>query len=143
MSGLSGFSEEEVARAIFEGTDTSLATGDIYVSLHTADEGNSPTGENEIDSDTTNYSRVAVPAADWDVEPEGPTEVTNNAEISFGDPDSTWGDITHFCIWTEDEGVEGEEPYVATTELDTAQTGVDENTDEVRFDVGALTANIE
>ena len=140
MSGISGFTEQEVWNAIFKDTAPSLDTGEIYVSLHTADEGNNPDGTEEVDA--ASYDRVAVPAADWEVTGDGPTVAENTAEINFGDPQEEWGNVTHFAIWTEDEGVEGEEPLSSTQELDVAQD-IDANTDEVRFDPNDLQATID
>ena len=140
MTDLSGFTEQEVWNAIFNDTEPSLNTGDIYVSLHTADEGNNPDATAEVDA--ASYNRVAGPAADWEVTGDGPTVATNNAEINFGDPQENWGNVTHFAIWTEDEGVAGEEPLSSTVALDVEQS-IDENTDEVRFDPNDLTANLD
>lgn len=140
MSDLSAFSESEVWNAIFKSTAASLDTGDVYVSLHTADEGNAPDGSNEVSE--SSYSRVAVPTTNWDVTGNGPITAENNSEINFGDPTGNWGTVSHFALWTEDQGVSGEEALTATVALDSSEA-IDSNTDEVRFDPTDLTAQLD
>jgi len=140
MTDLSGFTEQEVINAIFKDTAPSLDTGDIYVSLHNADEGNNPDGSEEVDA--ASYDRAQVAPDDWEVTGDGPTVAENTAEINFGDPEEDWGEVTHFAIWTEDAGVTGEEPLSSTVELDVAQE-INSNTDDVTFEAGSLTAELD
>lgn len=142
MADLSDYSENETLEWMFKDNSPS-SHGNVYVSLHTADEGDSPDGSNEVDSGTTNYSRVQTEPGEWDISSSNDaTEVENNTEVVFGDPDSEWGEVTHFTIWTEDEGVTGEEPLTATIELDESKT-IDAEDDEVRFNSGALNFQLD
>lgn len=140
MTDFSGFTEEQIARAIFKDEVADIQEETVYVSLHNADEGNNPDGTEEIDN--SDYDRVAVSTADWDVTGDGPTVVSNNAEISFGNPESDWGTATHFAIWTEDQGVTGEEPITSTVALDEEKT-IDGTIDKVSYEEDSLTAEID
>lgn len=113
MSKTNAF-ETDILELIFENTDItnigdagglrgSVSAGSLYVSLHTADPGE--TGNQTTNEATyTSYARVAVArtTAAWTV---SGNQVTNDSTISF--PQATGGSntITHFGIGTDSTGV--------------------------------------
>ena len=136
---MSTYLEELVQDWWSKSEDMPSAPSNVYVSLHTADEGNQPDGSNEIDSSSASYSRVSTSPADWNVSGSGPTTVSNANAINFGDPTESWGTVSHFAIW--DASTAGN-PLLATVALDSSKS-IDSSTDEVRFDSGALTADLD
>lgn len=88
MSGLTADAESDtISQIVFGGS------GDLFLALHTADPGNDPDGTTEVDD--ANYDRVQVQEADFTESGDGPTELTNDTEISFEPFDDDVGDITH------------------------------------------------
>lgn len=83
----------------------STGAGSLYVSLHTADPGE--TGS-QTTSETayTSYARVAVArnSGGWTISGTAPTQVANTAAVSF--PTCTGGTstITHFAVGTASSG---------------------------------------
>ena len=133
MSDFTDYIEEQIIDWTFGGSDMPAAHANVYVSLHTADPTNS--GEaNEVDSGTTNYSRAETTAnGDWT---RTGNQAENAAEIGFGVADGSWGTITHFSIWDAESAGNA----LMSGELDQSKT-VEEN-DEIRFDAGNLTAEV-
>ena len=84
MVGLTGWGEGMVL--------TPLGTG-AYVSLHTADPGN--TGANEVSGGA--YARQSVAFAQ--LSGPNPTVDANSAIVTFAAATAPWGTITHFGVW--------------------------------------------
>jgi hypothetical protein len=78
------------------GLQNSAAAGDIFVSLHTADPGETGT-QTTSEATYTGYARVAVPrsGAGWTV---SGSNVSNAAVVTFGLDTSGTNVITHFGI---------------------------------------------
>lgn len=76
--------------------------GNLYISLHTADPGESGTQETS-EATYTNYARVAVPkdATGWTV---SGNQVSNAALIQFAQCGVTGNTITHVVIGTSSTG---------------------------------------
>ena len=88
MSGLTADAESDtISQIVFGGS------GDLFLALHTADPGNDPDGTTEVDD--ANYDRLQVQEADFTESGDGPTQLTNDSEISFDPFDADVGDITH------------------------------------------------
>jgi len=137
MTDFSGYSEQEIIEHIFKNTSIFTSPSNIYVSLHTADEGENPDGTNEVAA--ADYSRASTAPADWTVGgTDGPTTVDNANAISFGDPTNNWGTITHVALW---DASTGGNPFTVTIALNSSKT-VDADTDELRFDAGDLSFDL-
>lgn len=116
-----------------------IASGGVYVSLHTADEGNEPDGTNEVSA--ADYSREFVAASDITISGSAPTTLTNDLDISWGETQNDWGSVTHGALWNDTIGATGEEPYTATVTLGnggSAPAGI-----EVKILANDLTFNID
>jgi hypothetical protein len=138
MTDFSGYSEDEILEHIFKNTSIFSSPSNVYVSLHTADEGENPDGSNEVGA--ADYSRVSTAPADWTVDAnDGPSTVDNANVISFGDPQNNWGTITHVAIWYASTGGN---PLTATFALNSSKT-VDADTDEFTFEVGDLNFELD
>lgn len=138
MTDFSGYLEDQIANWFFKNTSFDASNANIYVSLHTADEGDNPDGSNEVGA--ADYARASTAPADWTVGGgDGPTTVDNANVISFGDPQNNWGTITHVAIW--DASSSGN-PLTATIQLNNSKT-VDADTDELTFEAGDLTFNVD
>lgn len=92
-----------------------IAAGGVYVSLHTADEGNEPDGSNEVGA--ADYSRVQLAEADIGISGSAPTTMANNVSIDWGTTSNDWGTITHAALWTGAQGTTGVAPETATIAL--------------------------
>ena len=87
------------------GVRGSTGAGSLYVSLHTADPGE--TGKQNTNETTyTGYARVAVArsGAGWTVSGTAPTQVANAATITFGTSTVGTPTITHFGVGYESAG---------------------------------------
>lgn len=84
MAGLSGAGETVVLNALLAAR---------FVSLHTSDPGN--TGTAEVAGDT--YIRQAGTFVNSG---NNPTVAANNAPIQFPTAGASWGNITHFGLWS-------------------------------------------
>jgi len=136
MTDFSGYSENEIAEWLFKNTDMPVSPSNVYVSLHTADEGENPDGTNEVSA--ADYDRASTAPADWTIGgTDGPTVAENANNISFGDPTNNWGTITHFALW---DASTGGNPLIKTVQLGSSKT-VDADTDELFFSAGDLTAS--
>ena len=94
----SNYMEEQILGAIFRGT-TFPVIGTQFISLHTADPGE--TGTSEVTAG--DYARIAVVSttAQWTdpaTAPQG--EVENINDIVFAAATSTWGTITHIGLFS-------------------------------------------
>lgn len=139
MTDFSGYSEQEILEHIFKNTSIFTSPTNVYVSLHTADEGENPDGSNEVDSGTTNYTRAETAPADWSIGGgDGPTTLQNDNTISFGDPDSNWGTVTHIAIW---DAQSAGNPLTVTASLNSSKE-VTTDTDELQFAAGNLTFDL-
>ena len=107
---------------------TPLTTG-CYVSLHTADPGD--TGLNEVPLAGTGYGRQG-PAA-FANSGNNPTVAANTAIITYAAATAAWGTITHFGTW--DALSAGN--FRGSGALATAKAV--NNGDTARFTAGALT----
>lgn len=118
MAGLSSNGESAILSALLSAR---------YISLHTADPGN--TGASEVSGGS--YARVGpvtfVNAGN------NPTVASNNALVQFPVATGAWGTITHFGIWSAASGG----TFYGSGALSVAKTiGV---SDVGRFETGALT----
>lgn len=139
MSDLTDYAEEQFMQWAFHGSDMDNAPSTLYIALHDADPGETPDGTNEIDA--SDYDRESVTADDteWDQGTDGDATTMENAnEISFGTATSDWGTVSHFSIWDGDADSDNAIWY---GNLDSSKT-VEEN-DEIRFQAGDLTAQID
>ncbi len=121
------------------GLQNSATAGSLYVSLHTADPGETGT-QATSETSYTGYARVAVArsGAGWTVSGTAPTQVVNAATITFGTSTVGTPTITHFGVGLESAGATR---LLASGVLDTSQVinigGV--NT----FAAGALKVTLE
>jgi len=116
-----------------------IASGGVYVSLHTADEGNEPDGSNEVSA--ADYSRQQLAEADITISGSAPTTLTNDVEINWGTTQNDWGNVTYGALWNDIQGATGEEPYTATVQLGnggSAPAGI-----EVKINAGDLTFDMD
>ena len=86
MSGLSSIGETAVLAPLI---------ASAYVSLHTADPGN--TGTSEISTSGTGYARLPVTFAQ--VSGPNPTVEGNTAVLTFNTATAAWGTISFFGVW--------------------------------------------
>lgn len=131
MSDLSNTREQTVLN--------NIAAGGVYVSLHSADEGDEPDGSNEVGA--ADYGREPVAEADLTVSGTSPTTLTNDAPVNWGTTQNNWGTISHAALWSTEQGGTGEEPYTATIALENggdAPSGI-----EVKINAGDLTFTID
>jgi len=138
MTDLSGYLEELIQEYVFKNEDAPDSHGDVYVALHTDDEGNDPDGSEELTA--SSYSRAQASAEDFEVSGSGPTTVENVEEIVWGNPEEEWGSITHFSIWDGDSDTDN--PLTSTVELPSSRF-VDEDTDRVSSNPGQLQVNLD
>lgn len=101
MAGKSDYLEDAVLNSVFRGVAFPAVTGSVYISLHTADPGD--TGASEVSSAThTWYARVGVTRAtgSWSAPANngGNEQISNAAAITFASPTTTVT-VTHFGVW--------------------------------------------
>jgi len=138
MTDFSGYSEDEILEHIFKNTSIFTSPSNVYISLHTADEGDNPDGTNEVGA--ADYDRASTAPADWTVDgSDGLSTVDNANVISFGDPQNNWGTITHVAVW---DATTGGNPLTATFALNSSKT-VDADTDEFTFEAGDLSFQLD
>ena len=99
--------ESDILKLIFNATpianlaDNTAASPltNLYVSLHTADPGETGT-EATNETAYTNYARVAVArtTGGWTVSGTAPTQVANAAQVSFPACGTTGATVTHFAV---------------------------------------------
>ena len=138
MTDLSGYFEGIVQEWWSQNEEMPTPPSSVYIALHNGDEGNNPDGSQEVSAE--DYSRVEVTSEDLEVTGDGPTRVENTAEISFGDPENDWGEVSHVSIW--DGSSDTDNPLTVTGELPSSRS-IDSDTDEVRFDAGDLAFNVD
>ena len=87
------------------GVRGSTVAGSLFVSLHTADPGETGT-QSTSETSYTGYARVAVArsGAGWTVSGTAPTQVANAAIITFGTSTVGTPTITHFGVGLETSG---------------------------------------
>ena len=87
------------------GVRGSTTAGSLYVSLHTADPGETG-NQSTNEAAYTGYARVAVARAPgaWTVSGTAPTQVANAAIITFGTSTVGTPTITHFSVGYESSG---------------------------------------
>ena len=115
MSASNAF-ENDLLLLIFNNTDianvgdaaglqNSVTAGSLYVSLHTADPGETGT-QATSETSYTGYARVAVArsGAGWTVSGTAPTQVVNAATVTFGTSTVGTPTITHFGVGLESAG---------------------------------------
>ncbi len=84
------------------GLQGSTTAGSLYVSLHTADPGESG-NQGTSEADYTGYSRVAVArtSSGWTI---SGNEATNAADIEFGACSAGTNEVSHFGVGTDSSG---------------------------------------
>lgn len=93
-------------------TASNITSGGVYVSLHTADEGQTPGGGNEVSA--ADYSRLNIAAADLNTSGSAPTTISNaNVEEWTASAQNDWGNVTHFAFW-DDTAANNGDPETAT-----------------------------
>lgn len=101
----SDYLEAAVLNHVFRGTGLAVPAN-VYVSLHTADPGD--TGGNEVATAGTGYARVAVAGAagSWSAPADSGVakQIANSAAIVFPNATGDWGTVTHFGIWDAASG---------------------------------------
>jgi len=113
--------------SIGEGIVLDALLADVYVSLHTADPGN--TGASEVGTVGTGYARQV---ATFNSTGNNPTVRANNAIIQFPIALTGWGEVTHVGIWDAISGGE----FIAYAPLAVVKDiAID---DAPRYPVGAL-----
>lgn len=87
------------------GLRASVGAGSLYVSLHTADPGETGT-QATSETSYTGYARIAVArsGAGWTVSASAPTQVVNAATVTFGTSTVGTPTITHFGVGLESSG---------------------------------------
>jgi hypothetical protein len=108
--------ESDLLKLVFNNTTSSLigdatglvgssTAGSLYVSLHTADPGETGT-QTTSESAYTSYARVAVArtTGGWTISGTAPTQAANTAAVNF--PQCTGGSetITHVAVGTDPSG---------------------------------------
>ena len=104
-------------------------TGSAFVSLHTADPGD--TGASEIA--TGSYARTSAAFTNSGA---NPTVSSNNAIVTFPAATAAWGTVTHFGVWSASSGG----TFRGSGALTTSKAV--NNGDTARFAVGALTITV-
>jgi len=133
LTDLTGYTEQQIAEWLADGVDFPAAPGELYVSLHTADEGNNPDGSNEVSA--TDYTRATAGTDDLTIlSGDGPTTLENSSEINFGDPQNDWGTITHVGLW---DGSSDTDNPIAFYDLNSSKQ-VLADIDKVSFQPGEL-----
>lgn len=90
----SNYMEEKILDHLF-GLATWTAPASIYVSLHTADPGE--TGASEVSGNSYARSLAGVGSANWTRTSQ---TVTNDNPVTFTGPTpSAWATVTHFGFW--------------------------------------------
>lgn len=140
--------EALIAGWAFHGDDMPTAHTSVFVALHTGDpnaDGDAttePGTENEVTA--TDYARVDVPtsSANWPMNTadQQQTVIENGSDISFGIASSNWGTISHFSLWTGDQGDSSAEVLLASNVASSQE--ITEN-DQVRFPAGSLSAELD
>lgn len=113
MSAMSDFLENKMIDQLFRGQAGPVTTT-LYVGLLTAAPSDSG-GGTEVSNSSTAYQRVAVTSslANWSgTQGAGSTDASNgtggqtsnNTHITFPNPTSTWGTVTHFGIYDAQTG---------------------------------------
>lgn len=102
MSDLTDYAETVFRDWLSQGTSAPTPPDPLYISLHTADPGESPDGSTEVTA--TQYSRQSVGSAGWNT--LAPADVTSNGHgfenannVQFNTANSSWGTITHVALW--------------------------------------------
>lgn len=87
------------------GLQNSVTAGSFFISLHTADPGETGTQATN-ETSYTGYARVAVArsGAGWTVSGTAPTQAANAAIITFGTSTVGTPTITHFGVGLESAG---------------------------------------
>lgn len=123
-----------------------IKTGGVYVSLHTADEGDEPVpakGVGSTEVTAADYARQHLTEANCTVTTVdvGGSTLTNAVAISWGTTTSDWGTVTHAALWNTAVGGVGEKPYTSTVALGNA--GAVPSGIEVRINAGELTFTVD
>ena len=149
MSAKDGF-EDGLMKLIFQNTDLanvgdggglrgSVADGDFFVALFTADPTDSTQGTETV---YTNYERVAVTrtgSTGWTVSGTSPTNVSNTAAITFPQCGATGATLTGFAICTS--GTEGTDDAIFWGALSSNLAVSNGITPEIA--IGALDINVD
>lgn len=123
MTGLSSYGEGQVL---------SVIEAAQYVSLHTADPGN--TGANEVSGDPS-YSRQ--PVSGFTRTGNNPTVSSNSAAITYPSASTNWGTIGFFGMWSAPSGGN----FVGSAAITTPKAV--NIGDIARFLVGALQISVD
>lgn len=86
--------------------------GSFYISLHTADPGETGTQQTN-ETSYTNYARVAVARSSggWTVSGTAPTQAANTAAVTFAQCGASGATLTHFEVGRDSSGA-GEAIYI-------------------------------
>lgn len=102
MSDLTDYAETVFRDWLSQGTSAPTPPDPLYVSLHTADPGESPDGSTEVSA--TNYSRQSVGSSGWNKLAPADLGINghgfeNANSVQFDTANSDWGTITHVALW--------------------------------------------
>jgi hypothetical protein len=141
MSDLTDYAETVFRDWLSQGTSAPTPPDPLYVSLHTADPGESPDGSTEVSA--TQYSRQDVVSADWNT--LAPGDVSSNGHgfenainIQFNVANSDWGTVTHVALWN---GTQNTDNAYASFALDSSRTI--NSGDQAQFAAGNLSFVID
>ncbi len=122
------------------GLPAAATAGNFYISLHTADPGE--TGDQTTNEATyTGYARVAVPrsSAGWTRSGTAPTQVANAALITFAACTGGSNTITHFAVGRAGGAAAGEILFFGALSASLAVS----NGITPQFAIGALQCSID
>lgn len=136
MSDLTDYAEDQFMNWSFFSTDMPAAHTSVNIALHTSDPGDTLDGSTEVGAGDYSREPVTADGTEWSSDTSGSGHtVSNDNEISFGTATSDWGTVSHFSVW------DGAGNPLWASALDTSKTV---NTDdEIRFQAGALTADLD
>lgn len=97
MSDFTDYLETAIRDWLGTGSAFPTAPGTVYVSLHTADPGESPDGSTEVSAG--DYSRQGVSTSGGWNTTLNPTTIENANAISFTATSNNWGTISHVALW--------------------------------------------
>lgn len=118
-----------------QGVTTDTPPDPLYISLHTADPGESPDGTTEVSA--TNYDRQSLGSGNWSK--LAPADVSSNGhgfenavDVQFDVASSSWGTITHVALWDSLTGGNALASYAVSN-----SKSIDAE-EQVRFAIGEL-----
>ena len=98
MSDATNYTEEQIINWMSQGVAPDTPPDPLYVSLHTADPGETLDGSTEVGA--SEYNRQSVGSSGWETYTSGDASGFRNLnDIQFPEATSSWGTISHVAIW--------------------------------------------